>query len=70
MGKTRRYRVQNEEIRANCQLQSVKEWVSRRRNEWNEHVERMGTNRRCEKLEMVCQNEEVLVGSRKDEIIP
>ena len=45
VGKTRRDRVRNENIRQQLEIEKIGEWVERRRNEWNAHISRMATDR-------------------------
>jgi hypothetical protein len=41
IGKARRGRISNENIRQTCNMQNIAEWIRRRRHEWNEHNTRM-----------------------------
>jgi hypothetical protein len=43
IGKTRRERISNENIRQTCNIQNNADWITRRRHEWNEHITRMNT---------------------------
>jgi hypothetical protein len=41
IGKTRRDRISNENIRQTCNIQNIADWIMCRRHEWNEHITRM-----------------------------
>lgn len=45
IGKTRRDSVRSKEIREECNIQRIEEWIIRRREEWKSHVSRMGVDR-------------------------
>ena len=45
VGKTKIDRIKSQEIRESCGIQPIKEWVERRRREWDEHVARMDAER-------------------------
>jgi hypothetical protein len=41
VGKTRLDHVRNQDIREQCGIQPIGEWVNKRRKEWNNHISRM-----------------------------
>jgi hypothetical protein len=41
VGQTRFDHVRSQNIRRQCNVQGIGEWIRRRRDEWNEHVSRM-----------------------------
>ncbi|KAF2895223.1 hypothetical protein ILUMI_10946 [Ignelater luminosus] len=43
--KTLRDRIPNDEIRRTCQIIPTEEWISRRKQEWNEYIEKMNQDR-------------------------
>lgn len=45
VGKTRRDRVRNTEVREQCEVQDVVRWGRQRRRQWHDHVRRMDENR-------------------------
>jgi hypothetical protein len=38
-------RIRSQQIRESCCIQSINEWVERRRREWKEHVTKMDAER-------------------------
>ena len=40
-GKTKIYRLRNQQIRESVGIQPIKEWMERCNREWDEHVTRM-----------------------------
>ena len=38
-------RIRRHQIRESCSIQTINEWMERRRREWDEHVMRMGAER-------------------------
>ena len=44
VGKSKMYRIRNQQIRNSCDNQPINEWVERRR-EWDEHVTRVDLER-------------------------
>ena len=44
VGKTKINRIRNQQIRESCGIQSINEWVERRR-EWDEHVTKIDAER-------------------------
>ena len=41
VGKTKIDRIRSQQIRESCSIQTINEWVERRRREWDQHVTRM-----------------------------
>jgi hypothetical protein len=41
VGKTRLDHVRNQDIREQCGIQPIGEWVNKGREEWNNHISRM-----------------------------
>ena len=44
-GKTLMDRERNENIRQMCKTESINDWVLKRKQEWNQHINRMGEDR-------------------------
>jgi hypothetical protein len=55
IGKTRRERISNENIRQTCNIQNIADWITRRIHEWNEHITRMNPQR-TDKHEITTQD--------------
>ncbi|KAJ4445342.1 hypothetical protein ANN_07147 [Periplaneta americana] len=45
VGITRRDHIRNDQIREQCKIQPIREWTQIRRQQWNDHVSRMGEDR-------------------------
>jgi hypothetical protein len=44
-GETRFSRIKTQDARRQCNVQEIGEWITRRRNKWNQHVSRMAPER-------------------------
>ena len=45
VGKTKIDRIRNQQFRESCGIQTINEWVERRRREWDQQVTRMNAER-------------------------